>query len=391
MNHDEKTAQRSLFRTKALTEMDTVIQLERLNTDHLPSVRSGANIVFRHHGGDMSLDYPVLWSGMPETVWFGAVESRTVVSAVGTIKKQIATPFGRISAAGIGSVYTLPDYRERGLASQLLDLSLAHLREEGVELVLISGDLSIYRRVGAVLTGCFLYSEFSTQHIDSPSGHTAIVEYSAEMATQILCLYDQKIARFERNLQTWNLFVGSGKAEDKPCRIFAGIQDGYPQAYVVSRSGGDGVFEIVESSGPFELIYKMLPEVGRQWNSHLVRFFGDSPDDDVATGLSQRSIRVDYHPFAGTMLALQPKRLWERFKMWAEDRNPAANCRFWSSWDDNHTLRIRVDNTETELSTPGEISDLLFGSKSLEIEKPISNALAPFLPVPLPRYGMDFT
>lgn len=54
-----------------------------------------------------------------------------------------------LSIASIGAVATHPDYRGRGLSSQLLQLAEAQMKAEGVDIVVISGDLPHYRRYGA--------------------------------------------------------------------------------------------------------------------------------------------------------------------------------------------------------------------------------------------------
>ncbi len=79
------------------------------------------------------------------------------VVQIGVYHNQIKLYDATIHTASIGGVCTHPDYRNQGLASYLLDYCTQKLVQEGARLMLISGDLGLYTRLGNVLHGRFHY------------------------------------------------------------------------------------------------------------------------------------------------------------------------------------------------------------------------------------------
>jgi GNAT superfamily N-acetyltransferase len=80
-----------------------------------------------------------------------------LVSQLEVFHDQIRIYDGTIRVASIGGVCTHPDYRNKGLASHLLDHCAGKLVQEGARLMLISGAHGIYTRLGNVPHGRYIY------------------------------------------------------------------------------------------------------------------------------------------------------------------------------------------------------------------------------------------
>ena len=90
-----------------------------------------------------------------------------LVSHISISHNQIRMYDGIIRVASIGGVCTHPDYRNKGLASRLLEFCTRKLAQEGARLMLISGGGGIYTRQGNVPHGRFMYFSIKPGQISS--------------------------------------------------------------------------------------------------------------------------------------------------------------------------------------------------------------------------------
>lgn len=78
-----------------------------------------------------------------------AEEQQSIVATVQIFDREINLAGEPVKLGGIGSVYTSPPWRRRGLASALLKLALERMVDEGFELSLLLSDRTdYYRRLG---------------------------------------------------------------------------------------------------------------------------------------------------------------------------------------------------------------------------------------------------
>jgi predicted N-acetyltransferase YhbS len=117
--------------------------------EELASLVDLADRVFHGDGpGSMADEYPLLYSrGNLENLRVFCDEGRAVAH-VGTLFREVCLGGSRHLACLIGSVCCDPEYRGRGLATQLLEDSRARAVDAGADLFLISGGRGLYRRLG---------------------------------------------------------------------------------------------------------------------------------------------------------------------------------------------------------------------------------------------------
>lgn len=341
----------------------------------------GTATVFR---GGMEIDYPLLFRRDNLSNWTGAFVGDKLVAGLGVLRRTIVTPLGELPAALVGCVFTLPDYRQQGFASQLLTTALDELRGTGIELVLISGNRPLYHRFCAINTGAYLRAKFPVGHWKDSS--LRLIPFSADLAPDLLRLYSGKPAYFLRSVDDFLRVVATGKAEDKPAKVYVMATNDCVAAYAVVREYGD-TLEIVESAGDVNVIWKAIPQLARQSGATDVDWRGDSPDSELRNFLREREVEVYSEGFAGTILLLQPHRLQDRFVPWLESRFGSRQLALRITADDAKLLLTASDRRH-EASVPCGLCALMFGA-STEVGDPIE-WLPAGLPLPLPRYGLDF-
>jgi predicted N-acetyltransferase YhbS len=80
---------------------------------------------------------------------FVALDRGTIVSTLQVFRKQVRINGAAVEVGGVGNVFTAAEYRERGVASQLLNRAVAAMEEQGFDLsLLFATRLVFYGRLG---------------------------------------------------------------------------------------------------------------------------------------------------------------------------------------------------------------------------------------------------
>jgi GNAT superfamily N-acetyltransferase len=123
--------------------------------------------------------------------------------------KVIIQGAAAIQVGSIGSVCTDPAYRGKGLASQILDVVEAKAQKEGIQVLLISGERSLYTRRQCIQVGGFIeFSLKGRQPATAPDFemHT----YQVEDTPEIYALYNQEPVRFYRSHEEFSTLLKAG-------------------------------------------------------------------------------------------------------------------------------------------------------------------------------------
>jgi len=168
--------------------------------DEVPAVVELADAIFGGGSNNMGPSFPTLFSAENSTwlrtFWEGSVP----VAHVGIWRGAVWTGGHRLTVAHVGAVGTLPERRRQGLAGALLSDVLPRLRDDGVAVLFISGDRSLYRRLGARPFGhlsryrvpvAALTGEAGSR-TEPPSGFAALAG-----------LYAAEPLHYERSLADW--------------------------------------------------------------------------------------------------------------------------------------------------------------------------------------------
>ncbi len=149
-----------------------MVNIRRVHIDELPMAAELANQVFCETGEQyMGTAFPTLFRpGVPHS--YGAFDDTgKLVSFMGLVPVVITSGSEQITAFSIGAVCTHPDYRGQRLAGQLLERCRQHAIEAGASIIFISGDRSLYTRVGSQFFGRIHRFELTREHATmEPSG-----------------------------------------------------------------------------------------------------------------------------------------------------------------------------------------------------------------------------
>lgn len=209
------------------------MELRQAKAADLSGILELVNKIFcRVHGKPETMreQFPLLFSEENvEHLWV-AVEGNRVVSHVGIYTAQGMIAGVPVQISSIGSVATDWEYRNKGLSTQLLQKAFNKLREEGTDLILVSGDRGLYFHNGCYRVGKMARFVLNDQGNLKKDHGTFILQrvdengvLKTEVAEKLIEIESQESTRFIRSvkdLQT--LYEAAGY-----CRIFPWKQEAY--------------------------------------------------------------------------------------------------------------------------------------------------------------------
>lgn len=349
-----------------------------------------ANRVFRPEGsGDMAREYPLLFSeSNVENLRVVKARGR-VVSLVGLCIRDADILGYRFRVVSVGSVCTDPAFRGRGLASALMRDAVAHSRSKGCSLMLISGDRSLYRLLGAVPITSFLACTIPADSTPAVSGVVQVSEPDAKDAPALAALYQREPVRFRRNSDDWHALLNARMLMNRPADFFTAAQDGVPIAYAcVQRPGRDGTAAVQEYAGSRCALRLMVPWICRRYSVpdlHLTLMPGDLEAQYIlrAEGLPTRP-----QSFPGTACIIDPPVFFGTLNGMAAERVPRPDLTV-SCMDQEVTFTLGSESTAW--SGLAEITSRVFeGLPADAPSTPLTDALRSVFPVPLLWYGLNY-
>ncbi|GGH24329.1 GNAT family N-acetyltransferase [Paenibacillus segetis] len=151
------------------------MDFRRVTGHELGQAAALANKVFCKDGEQyMGSAFPTIFEAGVSHSYGAFNEKGDLVAFMGMVPQLIRSNQAELRVFFIGAVCTDPDYRGRGLASNLLTLCSEHAKDAGASLMFISGDLPLYTNAGSVYYGK------STQFIiDAPVMDKLAAEHNA--------------------------------------------------------------------------------------------------------------------------------------------------------------------------------------------------------------------
>lgn len=152
------------------------------------SVLTLINQVFRINNNfapTMSTEYPLLLCYENMDNMRIILEDDQPVSTVSYCTTNMIIEGATLKAASVGSVCTHPGYRGRNYATQLMDDVEARMKDNGVEVMLVSGDRDLYLRRGCVTVGGFYKAQLESKQIGIQD-YVSLVDISKDLLGQLI-------------------------------------------------------------------------------------------------------------------------------------------------------------------------------------------------------------
>ncbi len=365
--------------------------------DEFPSLRALTDVVFRP---GMPEQYPQLFNAENRENLRVCVDAGRCVSHVGMTERGASLLGCTIQVCCIGAVSTHPDYRGQGLASACFDDAVDKAYRDGVDLMLISGDRSLYRRRGCMRVGgdsAFTVTDAQIATIDA-AGLPAVTGEpitNAELP-QVAACYQQEAVRFLRPLEDWQRAMDCGWVMNRRSDFLLTCEGGAVRGYVIlQQPGEDGIARISEFGGDRRALLAALPEIFRRYNLREARFQVLRHDTLLRSLCAAAGFSGTPVPTAGTVKIINFPQWMERMRpRWEEllGTGEAAKLSF-QQYSDQYGFRFADEEWTTDRDTA---TRLLLGTPEGEEgadapqKGPLADALRTILPLPTLWYGLNY-
>jgi len=357
-----------------------------------PELMAMLNLIFRPNGGDMAHDYA-------RHLGPNNLENIRVIKQNGRIVSHVATSIRPVvlggiatQVAGIGAVASLPEARGKGFASLLMQDAVGRSREQGADIMLISGDRDLYRRLCAVDCGRFPIVRLTASDM-KPVSSFSLARAGHDDIDDIIALRQTLPTRYLLPREDLAALLDHKMVMDKPTDWWMIRRD--------SETVGWGVLyvqppdlHLFDWAGNPEALAGAVPLWLNAYNAETITL---TVTDRYCLPLAWNSFIERERAFDGTVLILDARRLFERATPYLIERIGEENFQRLRIETDQQRLRVALDSQKIDLSDGGEIAQFFFGAPQRDF---LAECIAPdselcFLlsrafPIPLVWYGIGY-
>lgn len=331
---------------------------------------------------------------------FGAFVEDRLVSFMGLVPSVVRIGPSRVHTYSLGAVCTHPDYRGRGLASELMACVIAHTRASGASLLFVSGNRPLYSRFHCVPFGTFLEItlERETTRIFServePSNGTRWVTREVQSGDwfTIAELANARPVRFETSV--WE--ISTLLQADAYASCF-----GYRQHTLIAERAGqacgfltvgvptqddvqDGM--VIEWAGDFSCLMRMMEGTLDKWGLSRVTIHMDP--STLPSSFSLPSNRVKQVKNQGTVAILDAQKLYHELEPYLLVEKSLGQYGIHFAACDESTWEVLIKGRSWLLAGEKLVSFLFAKTCDADgIGKEVEQLCHGVFPIPLPHTG----
>ena len=255
--------------------------------DHVTSVFTGGRQYFSNH-----------WHNDPWQDAEGiriAVDKGTIVSTVRVFIRKIFLHGEPITVGGIGEVSTRPEYRRRGIATQLLKDSIQFMESRDIAVSLLFGSQRIYSIEGWEKVSRY-YARQSFIADKQSAWEVRPANFDDEVEVKRLSdLYDRYARKFNGTVVRDDIAYWTQWVRTESPNAYVAERDGNIEGYVsvIPREDEFGVKEFIASEEAFgqnrgeQLFQDMLSNIIAQMDAESLEFVYPAP---IADGFNAPAI-----------------------------------------------------------------------------------------------------
>ena len=371
--------------------------------EEIESLHSLTDRVFRPEAVNppvMAKQYPQLFNADNYDNLRVCVEDGICVSHVG-LKAQDAYLFGcRIRTACIGGVCTHPDFRKLGLATLCCDDAWRKAYEEGVDVMIVSGDRNLYR-----LRGCLRIGDDRVFSVTPETIPPALAELSKtvtltplteEELPLIMECYRAEAVRFQRYPSDYRYLMQSRWAMNSPLDLWVIRERGEFRGYIFAKNPrGQSESNLVEFAGDRHAILAALPELMRRYSLTNLHFQVQRHDRQLRSLCEANGWEGTPRSASGTVALVNFPQLMERMRPRFEELigvERTAQLRF-SQEGEAYRFGLGGEEftTDRDTATRMVFGTLAGGEPALQgLGGALGEVLRTILPLPTLWYGINY-
>jgi len=347
----------------------------------------------------MAEEYPLLFDEANLENLRIMVEHGQPVSHIGMLQRDLSIYGCTIRVGSVGSVCTHPEYRMQGYAGRMLDDCIHKLERDGADIMLVSGNRTLYQRAGCAPVGLVYHVNIRDGDRDRLRAEGIEVCSEADLR-DVIRLHQGESVRFIRPYDdVEKLLSVTGDLPSLGWEQTLLIIQWYehPMAYVVVRSTekeGHRTGRIVEYAGSREVLIRSLGVLLDRYGVKQLRISIPFYDRALIHGLESRGFGYEVGTMGGhTLRVIHFERLMERMRSYMEERlgrKAAARLVF---FERGGRFIFRWGDEERRVGDRLTLTRMLFGASGGETRghiKGLQAVLREILPLPLPLPGLNY-
>lgn len=341
-----------------------------------------------------------------EIIWFTLdLESGQTISQVGLWERDVCVYDCRFRIGCIGAVWTKEEYRRRGYATRLLEYAIRQTHEDGGDILLVSGDRGLYRRLNCVAAAPYNMFKISKDDLKVfPRGVVEVREYSDEDLSNLTSIYQMESVRYHRTIEHfrncinkrhwWPLWPGWFHVKHNTYVVRWGSQS---LAYVVvqpsSLNSSEKIVAICEYAGSRSAVVEAIPWIFQRYGIERLLLWASPFDFELNFLLGKMGFKPEIRDLPGhTVKMLDFPRLCEKFKSYFEARLEPRTVELLNFKQEDGVFTIEFKDEKIQFDSK-TIVRLVFGSVEEPLEIPkngeLSNLLKRIFPIPFPWPGLE--
>lgn len=316
-----------------------------------------------------------------------------IVSHVATSVRPVTLGGVNTAVAGIGAVATVPEARGKGYASLLMADAIERSVAAGADIMLISGDEGIYKRIHAVECGSFSEIYIEKDQWNERVGCYEIAQVSASDLTEIIHLRQGLTTRYLLPLEDMQALHHCKWVMDKPSEWWTVKDVNQIVGFGVTYKDGNDI-HLLDWAGCNEALIELTGHCFEHLKSEKLIYI--APDVSLLPLEWRDWIRRNI-PFVGTVIVIQAERLLQRAAPYIEERIGAKSWNQITIDAESQKVVFSIDNECAVFDNGGELAYLFFGQVDGDIinEKTsdhghLRGLLKQIFPIPLVWYGLGY-
>ncbi len=319
----------------------------------------------------------------------------TVVSHVGIRERKVLISGCWIGVGSIGSVATEERYRNRGLATRLMERAIRRIDEDGGDVMFVSGDRGLYRRLGCVGAGIFRKLTAAKRDLkvfEDPSLNVRRAEKQETIS--LVKIYQAEAVRWHRTLKDFREGLEGGGAplwrRVEPLLI---ERDGKSLAYLLVQTPKQddrersGILIASEYAGSRTAVLSAARALLEKRGYDRMFFYVPEHDLEMLYNAGRTGMAAEMGTLPGhTFKIVNLKRLIEDLSPCLEDR---LDGRKELSFEEGSGKFQLGWGSERLIAEVAEAERIIFGPHSQQLKKRIPKSMQQLFPIPFPWPGLD--
>lgn len=342
-----------------------------------------------------------------EVIWLTLdLESGQTVSRVGLWERDVYVYGCKFRVGCIGGVWTKEEYRRRGYATRLLESAIKRTWEDGGDILLVSGDRGLYRRLYCVAAAPYYLFKLSRADVENfPRGIVEPRGYRDGDLLDLAEIYQMEPVRYHRTIEHfendmdkrywWPLWPGWFYVKSNTYIIYCNSQS---LAYVtvqpfIQKDLKGKTAAICEYAGSRSVIIEAIPWIFQKYGIEKLLLWVSPFDLEFKYLLRNMGLKPEFEDLPGhTIRMVDFQRLCERLQPYFEACLGSRNVELLNFRQENGVFTIEFRSQRFQFDSK-MIVRLVFGSVEDPLKIPEDGELAKMLkkifPIPFPWPGLE--